>query len=66
MSKQVICCKCDKYVKKYNRFDFSFAQPEFKFNGTQNISNFCLCHKCSRELSRWLEASRGNNRYQHQ
>ena len=66
MSKKVMCCKCDKKVLKYNRFSFTFAQPQFTFENDQNIENFCLCHKCSRELSTWLKASKGDYTYQYQ
>ncbi len=67
MSKKVMCCKCDKSVTKYNWFGLNFAQPQFTFKKDNNISKFCLCHKCSREMSKWLEASRKDYvRYQFQ
>ncbi len=60
MSKSVNCSKCKKTTKKYNWFKMNFSQPQYTFNGTQNISRFCLCHSCSRELSRWMWASEEN------
>jgi len=66
MSKKVNCCKCDKKTEKYNWFNFTFAQPEFSFKEDNNIGRFCLCHKCSRLLSNWLEVSRKNPRLMYQ
>lgn len=62
-----MCCRCDKRILKYNRFKFTYAQPQFTFDGDQNLENFCLCHGCSRELSSWLKASSDDYfRYIHQ
>ncbi len=60
MSKSVNCSKCNKATKEYNWFKMNFAQKNYEFKGTQNISRFCLCHNCSRELSRWMWASKEN------
>lgn len=54
------CAKCGKETLAYNRFKFTFAEKEYKFNGTQNIDQFILCHKHTDELSNWLEASKEN------
>ncbi|UVF62461.1 hypothetical protein [Nitrososphaeria virus YSH_922147] len=59
MNKKVHCHKCGRITETYNRFSFNWAQKEFKFDNDQNIDRFCLCHKCSRLLSSWLEASKG-------
>ena len=66
MSKQIHCSKCGKLDETYNRFSFTFAQKSYKFNGTNNVDRFCLCHKCTDYLSSWLKASKTHSEYKYE
>ena len=63
MSKKIHCSKCGKLTEIYNRFSFTFAQKDYVFDGTINIDKFSLCHKDSKKLSSWLEASQIHMEY---